>query len=222
MHKIYWFGFKRQLIEFYHLLLSQNLIDCDIDEFFPHFTGKKLAIEEDYSSKIKWLGNADSMQLIIGHLTSKRFLQGEDTQLKTFKSHFRLSADSINSNHKRLQKKLDFLYPETSGYRCKERLFYKARNKTPMSKLLNELSIHWRLPPSCHPPDVLTGGSRPHTFHVGTITIRTEIFGRGWVRFRVTRSQTPVWERSHFAIKVGYSPMILTSTLFLLFPSNSP
>ena len=142
MHKIYWYGFKRQLIEFYHMLLSQNLIDCDLDEFFPHFTGKKLAIEDDYTSKIKWLGNIDSMKLIIDHLSAKRFLQGEDTQLKTFKSHFRLSADSNKPDLKRLQKKLDFLYPETSGYRCKERLFYKDRNKTPLSKLLIELSMH--------------------------------------------------------------------------------
>lgn len=139
MHKIYWYGFKRQLIEFYHLLLSQNLIDCDLDEFFPHFTGKKLAIEYDYTSKLKWLGNVDSIQLIIDHLTAKRFLQGEDTQLKTFKSHFRIPADSVKPNNKRLLKKLEFLYPETSGYRCKERLFYKARNKIPLSKLLNEL-----------------------------------------------------------------------------------
>ena len=139
MHKIYWYGFKRQLIEFYHLLLSENLIDCNIDEFFPHFTGKKLAIEDDYTSKIKWLGNIDSMQVIIDHLAAKRFLQGEDTQLKVFKSHFRIT-DLNKIQNKRLQKKLDFLYPETSGYRCKERLFYKSRNKTPLSKILAEIN----------------------------------------------------------------------------------
>ncbi len=85
-------------------------------------------------------GNTDSMQLIIDHLTSKKFLQGEDTQLKTFKSHFRISANSNIPQLKPLLKKLDFLYPETSGYRCKERLFYKARNKTPLSKILTELT----------------------------------------------------------------------------------
>ena len=140
MKKIYWYGFKRQLIEFYNLLLSQNLIDCDIDEFLPHFTGKKFAIEEDYTSKIKWLGNADSIQLIIDHLTAKRFLQGEDTKLKIFKSHFRIPTDSKKTHLKLLQKKLEILYPETSGYRCKERLFYKARNRDSLTKLLAEIN----------------------------------------------------------------------------------
>ena len=142
MHKIYWYGFKRQLLEFYHLLRSENFIACDVDEFFSHFTGKKLAIEEDYNSKMKWQGNADSMQTIVRHLAEKRFLQGEDTELKVFKSHFRVTGELNKTRQNYLQKKLELLFPATSGYRCKERLFYKARNKEEsISKLLKDLNI---------------------------------------------------------------------------------
>ena len=142
MHKIYWYGFKRQLIEFYQLLRSENIIDCDIDEFFSHFTGKKLAIEDDYTSKIKWQGSAESMQIIIDHLAGMRFLQGEDTDLKIFQSHFRVTPEPNKVRQKLLRKKLEFLFPATSGYRCKERLFYKARNKNEsLSKLLNDLNL---------------------------------------------------------------------------------
>lgn len=142
MHKIYWYGFKRQLHEFYHLLRSENVIICDVDEFFSHFTGKKLAIENDYSSKIKWQGSVESMQAVIHHLAEKRFLQGEDTELKVFKSHFRVTAESNKTQQRSLRKKLELLFPATSGYRCKERLFYKARNKKDsLTKLLSELGI---------------------------------------------------------------------------------
>lgn len=141
MHKIYWYGFKRQLYEFYLLLRSQNIISCDVDEFFSHFTGKKLAIENDYNSKIKWQGGVESMQVIIDHLAEKRFLQNEDTELKVFRSHFRVTAELNKTQLGLLQKKLELLFPATSGYRCKERLFYKARNKDSLSKLLTELNI---------------------------------------------------------------------------------
>ncbi len=141
MHKIYWYGFKRQLQEFYRLLRSENIITCDIDEFFAHFTGKKLAIENDYTSKIKWNGTVDSMQTVINHLAEMRFLQKEDTELKVFQSHFSITQSKINS--KRLKENLQLLFPATSGYRCKERLFYKARNKsTTITKLLTDLNIH--------------------------------------------------------------------------------
>jgi hypothetical protein len=141
MHKIYWYGFKRQLYEFYHLLSSENIISCGVDEFFSHFTGKKLAIENDYISKIKWQGGVESMQVIIHHLAEKRFLQQDDTELKVFKSHFRVTAKSNKMEQRLLRKKLELLFPATSGYSCKERLFYKARNKDSISKLLNDLNI---------------------------------------------------------------------------------
>ena len=141
MHKIYWYGFKRQLHEFYFLLHSENIINCDVDEFLPHFTGKKLAIENDYTSKIKWHGSVESMQAVIGHLAEKRFLQREDTELRVFRSHFRVTGGSGKTRKGLLRKKLGLLFPATSGYRCKERLFYKARNKDSLSKLLTELNI---------------------------------------------------------------------------------
>lgn len=141
MHKIYWYGFKRQLHEFYLLLHSENIIECGAEEFLPHFTGKKLAIESDYTSKIKWQGSISLMQAVIAHLAEKRFLQGEDTDLKIFKSHFRITRELTKTRERQLQKKLELLFPATSGYRCKERLFYKARNKESLSKLLAELNI---------------------------------------------------------------------------------
>lgn len=141
MHKIYWYGFKRQLNEFYLLLRAEEIISCTLDEFFSHFTGKKLAIEDDYTTKIKWHGNAASMQTVIDHLAEMRFLQKEDTQLKVFRTHFRVTEDKINTKH--LKKKLQLLFPATSGYRCKERLFYKARNKsTPITKLFSDLNLN--------------------------------------------------------------------------------
>ena len=141
MQKIYWYGFKRQLNEFYLILRSENIITCDVGEFFSHFTGKKLAIEEDYSSKIKWQGSLESMQAVIDHLAEKRFLQKEDTELKVFRSHFRITNELPGTKQKSFLRKLTLLFPEPSGYRCKERLFYKARNKNSLSKLLSELNI---------------------------------------------------------------------------------
>lgn len=141
MHKIYWYGFKRQLNEFYLFLRSEGVISCAMDEFFSHFTGKKLAIEDDYTTKIKWHGNAASMQTVIDHLADMRFLQKEDTELKTFRTHFSVTEDKINT--KLLKKKLQLLFPATSGYRCKERLFYKVRNKsTPITKLFSDLNLN--------------------------------------------------------------------------------
>ncbi len=81
------------------------------------------------------------MQAIIDHLAEKRFLQNEDTELKVFKSHFRVTAGLNEPRQRLLEKKLELLFPATSGYRCKERLFYKARNKDSLSKLLTELNI---------------------------------------------------------------------------------
>lgn len=141
MHKIYWYGFKRQLNEFYLILRSENIITCEVDEFFSHFTGKKLAIENDYTSKIKWQGSLDLMRSVIDHLAEKRFLQNEDTELEVFRSHFRVTNEIPASKQKPFLEKLALLFPETSGYRCKERLFYKARNKEPLSKLLSHLKI---------------------------------------------------------------------------------
>jgi hypothetical protein len=141
MHKIYWYGFKRQLHEFYLLLRSENIIDCGAEDFLPHFTGKKLAIEDDYTSKIKWRGSIEAMQAVISHLAEKRFLQGEDTDLKIFKPHFRVTGELTKNRERLLLKKLELLFPATSGYRCKERLFYKARNKESLSKLLAEINI---------------------------------------------------------------------------------
>lgn len=81
------------------------------------------------------------MQAIIDHLAEKRFLQNEDTNLKVFRSHFRVTVGSDKTQLGLLRKKLELLFPATSGYRCKERLFYKARNKSGISKLLNNLNI---------------------------------------------------------------------------------
>jgi hypothetical protein len=39
------------------------------------------------------------------------------------------------------KKKLDVLFPAETGYRCKQRLYYRARNITNLSVVLENLGI---------------------------------------------------------------------------------
>jgi|SRR4030095_11346901 len=149
--KIYWYGFTRQLNELYSLLFFERFISCEWDEFFTHFTGKKFTITPEPKRKLKWKGDKYSLALILSHLIEKRFLNSSfEENITIMKRHFEnFSGPVLNEFEKnkkkpaakRLQLKIDSLFPATSGYRCKERLFYRARNKKPQPEVLKNSGI---------------------------------------------------------------------------------
>jgi hypothetical protein len=138
-NKIYWYGYKQQLKELYCLLYYGKYISARIDEFMPHFTGKKFRMNKRIFGKLKWNNEGYLLILIINHLHEKRFINYTSIEdfLPSLKKHFNgINASSIkdyNKNKtaaaKKLQKKLDNIFPESSGYRCKERLYYLQRNR---------------------------------------------------------------------------------------------
>jgi hypothetical protein len=143
--KIYFNGFTRQLKELYYLLSYEGYIACDIDEFFTHFTGKKFTPTEKPKVKLEWNEEKYLIALLVNHLIEKRFL--DDDIMKT---HFTGVSDAAlnqynenknSASAKKLQILLNNLFPATSGYRCKERLFYKARNKEPQIAVLENCGI---------------------------------------------------------------------------------
>jgi len=136
-NKIYWYGFTRQLKELYYLLTYEKFISCGWDEFFTHFTGKKFTITLNPKSKLKWEGEKDLLVLIVNHLVEKRFLDSE-----AMTEHFKFyQKNKTKSSAKKLQVRLGALFPATSGYRCKERLFYRVRNKDPESVVFKNCGI---------------------------------------------------------------------------------
>ena len=151
-NKIFWFGFKRNLTELYYLLYSQKFISCDENEFISHFTGKKFRINEKSRGSISWNGEKNLLILVLHHLIQKGFLQitFDYKGISLLKEHFKgLSQADItkyekvkNTTHaKNLSSMLGCLFPETSGLRCKTRLFYKARNKESILKVLDNCGI---------------------------------------------------------------------------------
>lgn len=150
-NKIYWNGFKRQLVELYYLLLWEKCISCELDEFISHFTGKKFRLEMKYSGKLKWNSDPEVLTQLIKHLIDKRFL--DKNFVADYKNilteHFADIAEpdiemdtENNSSAKAFKLKLDLLFPENSGYRCKERLFYKQRNQQRISEVLKFRGIN--------------------------------------------------------------------------------
>jgi hypothetical protein len=152
--KIYWYGFKRQLKELFYLLLFENYITCEWDEFLSHFTGKKFdqnqkfRINKKYNRKLIWNKEGYLLILITNHLLQKGFLISDT--LDFLKSHFQnipvsaLKQYEKNKNKpatKKLQSKLDCLFPAPSGYRCKERLYYRSRNLEPQNKVLKKCGL---------------------------------------------------------------------------------
>ncbi len=138
-NKIYWYCFKQQLKELYDLLYFERFIECEIDEFISHFTGKKFIIDKKYSGKLTWGKETYLLQLVANHLTEKKFIDDADK----LKKHFDDIPDSVweqynkNKNKsaaKRLQQKLDILFPAETGYRCRQRLYYRERNGMPPKK----------------------------------------------------------------------------------------
>ncbi len=139
-HKIYWYCFKQQLKELYNLLYCELFIVCKIDEFISHFTGKKFIIDKKYSGKLKWNKETYLLQLVANHLQEKKFI--DDANL--LKKHFNDIPVSVGEQYyrnknksaaKRLQQKLDILFPAETGYRCRQRLYYRERNGMPPKKL---------------------------------------------------------------------------------------
>ena len=136
--KIYWYCFKRQCREFYELLTIYKLISCSLEEFMSHFTGKKFYDDDiKIGAKIHWFGNEKMLEVTAGYLAEKGFID-KDLSSKAFEEHYIYSANpvEINKNYLNALKKL---FPETTGYRCKTRLYYKERNKKPMKELFKIL-----------------------------------------------------------------------------------
>lgn len=148
-NKIFWFGFKRNLTELYFLLRSEKFISCDEGEFLSHFTGKKFRVIEKSQGKVIWNGEAYLLIVVLHHLTDKGFLQitFDANGASLLKEHFEgISYEDIekfeklknSARAKKLRSKLESLFPESSGLRCKQRLYYKERNKESINKVLRE------------------------------------------------------------------------------------
>lgn len=130
------------------LLTAEKLIDCSEEEFHQHFTGKKFPELTAYSSKIKWYGGEEALTAMLEYLAEKGFVIINDVKIYGFiikgmsvpdmaKGHFKI-ADTRMTSTKSFNQKLRNLFPETTAYRCKTRLYYKARNKTSMNLVLEK------------------------------------------------------------------------------------
>ena len=129
--KIYWYCFKRQCREFYELLTIHKLISCSLDEFMSHFTGKKFYDDEiKLGAKLVWYGDEKLLNETAQYLAEKGFIDKEPGSSKAMEDHFKCS-DIPNVSGKKFLVSLKALFPETTGYRCKTRLYYKERNKKP-------------------------------------------------------------------------------------------
>ncbi len=132
--KIYWYCFKQQLKELYYLLYNEKFISCDLDEFITHFTGKKFNTDKMNGRKLIWNGNTELLSTIVDHLMDRKFINDRE-----FEKHFKTVTDSaefeLRPKSNELQKKLETVFPAETGYRCKERLYYRERNKK------NEFSV---------------------------------------------------------------------------------
>ena len=147
-NKIYWYCFKRQLEELYYLLFFEKYISCDADEFISHFTGKKFRIGKNYSGKLLWNNEKYLLFVVFNHLIEKKFIDAKLTEL--LNKHFEGCAYPVNEEYKeninktaslKLKKKMETLFPMETGYRCKLRLYYKARNKESIFSVLTNCRI---------------------------------------------------------------------------------
>jgi hypothetical protein len=127
--KIYWYCFKRQCREFYELLRVYKLISCSLEEFMSHFTGKKFYDDEvKTGAKLLWYGDEKILNKTASWLAEKGFIDKESGSYKAMEKHFKFS-DIPTVISKKFPVSLKALFPETTGYRCKTRLYYKERNK---------------------------------------------------------------------------------------------
>ena len=94
-----------------------------------HFTGKKFYDEEiKIGAKIEWCGDEELLGETVKYLSEKGFIDKEMGSSKALEDHFEISGTSSVIN-KKFYESLKALFPETTGYRCKTRLYYKERNK---------------------------------------------------------------------------------------------
>lgn len=130
------------------LLAAEKLIACSEEEFNKHFTGKKFPELPAYSVKIKWYGGTESLNMTLEYLAEKGFVITKDVKIYGFiiegksvtdmmREHFKISEPRKVSK-KSFNEKLKKLFPETTAYRCKTRLYYKARNKSSLSNVLEK------------------------------------------------------------------------------------
>ncbi len=130
--KIYWYCFKRQCREFYELLVIYKLILCELEEFIAHFTGKKFYDDDILlSGKITWYGSKEVLKDTFKYLAGKGFIDEAHCYSQALEEHFKFSAAPVTINNNYLLS-LNALFPETTGYRCKTRLYYRERNKKPV------------------------------------------------------------------------------------------
>lgn len=106
-----------------------------------HFTGKKFYDEEiKIGAKLEWNGNKKVLHETTGYLAEKGFIDKKFCSSESIEEHF-----SYSNTHSPISKKflssLKALFPETTGYRCKTRLYYKERNRTSMNVVLEECGI---------------------------------------------------------------------------------
>lgn len=136
INKIYWYCFKRQCREFYELLVLYNLISCNLEEFMSHFTGKKFYDEDIYmGDKVKWYGSEKLLSETFTYLAEMGFIDKELGVSNAVVQHYKFVDTPFEISDKYYES-LKALFPETTGYRCKTRLYYKERNKKPFKVLL--------------------------------------------------------------------------------------
>lgn len=103
-----------------------------------HFTGKKFHDEEVLiGDKIKWYGSSETLYETFKYLAEMGFIDKELGSSKAMEEHFIVSGAPVTVNVNYLLS-LNALFPETTGYRCKTRLYYMERNQK--NTILNVLS----------------------------------------------------------------------------------
>lgn len=131
------------------LLLAEGLIDCSYDDFLSHFTGKKFP-DAVYSAKVKWYGSTKSLSAMFEYLAEMGFVNTGDVKVygiiipgisldEMKKEHFEIINQGKLSKIS-FTEKLQKLFPAATAYRCKTRLFYKARNKQAIAKVISEIT----------------------------------------------------------------------------------
>ena len=103
-----------------------------------HFTGKKFYDEDiKIGEKLEWYGEETLLDETARYLAEKGFIDTELGSSKAMEEHFSYS-DTPAAVSKNSSLSLKTLFPETTGYRCKTRLYYKERNKKSMKAVLKE------------------------------------------------------------------------------------
>lgn len=133
------------------LLAAEKLIDCTYEDFLKHFNGKKIYGDTENAVKIRWYGDKAVLEAMLVYLDEKGFVRFTDVKVYNFiiagiplndiiKEHFKIT-ESGKVSKKSFLVKLETLFPATTAYRCKTRLFYKARNKENQKTVFESIGI---------------------------------------------------------------------------------